>query len=66
MLAALGSGAWRSLVSARVLGTRGRGFESRRPDQIKQCPDDQWASALDGPGGTDARSRLNYCWLKMT
>ena len=27
------SGAWRSLVSARVLGTRGRGFKSRRPDQ---------------------------------
>ena len=27
------SGAWRSLVSAPVLGTGGRGFESRRPDQ---------------------------------
>ncbi len=26
-------GAWRSLVSARVLGTRGRRFESGRPDQ---------------------------------
>src|SRR6185312_16683010 len=26
-------GAWRSPVSALVWGTRGRGFESRRPDQ---------------------------------
>ena len=29
-------GAWRSPVSAPVWGTGGRGFKSRRPDQINQ------------------------------
>ncbi len=32
-----GRGAWRSLVSALVWGTRGPEFESRRPDQRKPC-----------------------------
>ena len=29
-----GRGAWRSLVSALVWGTRGPEFESRRPDRV--------------------------------
>jgi hypothetical protein len=28
-------GTWRSLVSALVWGTKGRGFESRRPDRSR-------------------------------
>jgi hypothetical protein len=39
MLAAVADcGAWRSLVSAPVLGTGGRGFKSRRPDHRKETP----------------------------
>lgn len=30
------NGVWRSLASARALGARGRGFESRHPDQFSQ------------------------------
>ncbi len=32
-------GAWRSLVSALVWGTRGPEFKSRRPDQRKAPPE---------------------------
>ena len=30
-------GLWRSLVSALDWGSRGRGFKSRQPDQIKRA-----------------------------
>ena len=42
-------GAWRSLVSALVWGTKGREFESRRPD-CDSGLDEGFGSGF-GPGG---------------
>ena len=40
-----GRGAWRSLVSALVWGTRGPEFESRRPDCIEPSALSRWQCA---------------------
>lgn len=47
-------GAWRSLVSALVWGTKGRRFESGRPDEISvsraPIPDTPEPAFVAGPG----------------
>ena len=39
-------GAWRSPVSAPVWGTGGRGFKSRRPDQINNSTNELFSAKL--------------------
>ena len=56
------SGAWRSLVSAPVLGTGGRGFKSRRPDQENQGIIRSWDRWDKGASYQSATRALTLPW----